>query len=934
MPADKPQERELFLSTSPARRIDNRLALAVVVVSSLLFIAAVPFATLPLPQVWAFIPSYQSALAVNDLITAVLLFAQFAIVGRLGLLVLACGYLFTAAMAVVHVLSFPGVFAPSGIIGGGTQTTAWLYMFWHGGFPLAVVYYVLLKKRGAGEGKPADTSRLTPVVAIFAALALALVSSLAATSGHDYLPAILQDSHYTPQAIFILGSAWLLSVVALIALWLRRPHSVLDLWLIVVMCAWVFDIALSAVLNAGRFDLGFYAGRLYGLLAATFVLVVLLLETSALYARLALTFGRKLDAAQLINRRVFETSVDLILVVDRKGNIVQVSPSSSAILGYSPEEMTGRSAGDFLYAPDLDGARNEMREARRRGITRNFQCRYVHKEGRVVTLAWTGVWSEPEQLHFFIGRDTTEREKAQAELREAKEMFAAIIDASPEAILCLDPQRNVLIWNRAAERIFGYSADETLNKPYKLVPEGGEAEYDDLVDRAMRGERLHDIHVVRTRKDGTKRQVTFSCAPLFGAEDKVRAVIYVLQDVTERHAIEQQLRQSQKLEAVGQLTGGLAHDFNNLLGVVIGNLDLVIESLDPKKQETQFLKSALEAGMRGAELVRRLMLFSRRQPLNPSVFSANEAIEEFTPLLRRALGESIVLETQLGETAGRVATDKHQLENALMNLCVNARDAMPSGGVIRVETANVTVDAESAPLYPGIAQGKYVMVSVTDNGTGISPENLQKVFEPFFTTKSEGKGTGLGLSMVYGFMRESSGTVKIYSELGHGTTVRLYFPRTEADISAETEIGAAADLPKGSEMVLVVEDRVDVRAVAVAVLERLGYRVLEADTVAAALAVLNSGAKIDLVFSDIVMPGGLSGLDLAQDIRRRGLKLPILLTSGYASPQVLREQAQKLGLPLIGKPYRVADLAAKVRAVLDGRNGNGKNGHTGHNGKA
>jgi len=645
---------------------------------------------------------------------------------------------------------------------------------------------------------------------------------------------------------------------------------------------------------------------------------------------------RKLETAHLVNQRVFETSVDLILVADSQGNIIQVSPSASAILGYRPDEMIGHSAREFLHAPDLEATRNEMRAARRGGTMRSFQCRYEHKNGKVIALAWAGVWSESDRQYFFIGRDMTEGNKAQADLREAKEMFAAIIDASPEAILCLDPHRNVLIWNRAAERIFGYTAAETLNQPYKLVPRGGEDEYSDLVERAMRGERLRDIHVVRTRKDGVKRQVSFSCAPLYGADRKVRAVIYALQDVTERNTIEQQLRQSQKLEAVGQLTGGLAHDFNNLLGVIIGNLDLVIETADPKKQETQFLKSALEGSMRGADLVRRLMLFSRRQPLNPSVFSVNQAIEEFTPLLRRALGESIELQTQLDETASRISTDKHQLENALMNLCVNARDAMPSGGVIRVETANVAVDAASAPLYPDIAPGKYVMVAVTDNGTGITPEDLQKVFEPFFTTKSEGKGTGLGLSMVYGFMRESSGTAKIYSEPGHGTTVRLYFPQTEADITVETETDAAAALPTGDEMVLVVEDRVDVRAVAVAVLERLGYRVLEADTVAAALAVLNSGAKIDLVFSDIVMPGGLSGLDLAQDIRKRGLKMPILLTSGYASPQVLREQAQKLGLPLIGKPYRVADLAARVRAVLDGRNGNGngKNGHTGHNGKA
>jgi PAS domain S-box-containing protein len=517
---------------------------------------------------------------------------------------------------------------------------------------------------------------------------------------------------------------------------------------------------------------------------------------------------RKLSAAQSINQRIFETSVDLILVVDRKGAFIQVSPSAFTILGYRPEEMEGRNGIEFLFAGDLDATRNEMREGRRSGTPRSFQCRYLHKDGRVVTLAWTGIWSGPEQQHFFIGRD-----------------------------------------------------------------------------------------------------------------------------MTMKQAMEQQLRQSQKLEAVGQLTGGIAHDFNNLLGVIIGNLDLVMDPSDPKRQESPHLKSALDAAMRGAELVRRLMVFSRRQPLSPSVFAVNDAIAEFEALLRRALGEATELQTQFGEAAGRIAADRYQFENALMNLCVNARDAMPSGGIIRVETASVAVDEASAPLYPDIAPGNYVTISVTDSGTGIAPEHLPKVFEPFFTTKTEGKGTGLGLAMVYGFMRESNGTAKIYSELGHGTTVRLYFPRTEAELSAEDDDTAATILPTGDETVLVVEDRMDMRAIAVAVLERLGYRALEADTAAAALAVLNSGAKIDFVFSDIVMPGGMSGLDLAQEIRNRGVRAPILLTSGYASPQALREQAQKLGIPVLGKPYRVADLAAKVRAMLDGRNGNGNGGRNGSNGK-
>jgi len=917
----------LFLSTAPAKRSDRLLALAAVIVSTLVFAAAAPFAKQPLGPVAAFIPSYQSALAINDVITAVLLFAQFAIVRRWGLLALACGYLFTALMAVVHALSFPGLFGPMGAIGGGPQTTAWLYMFWHAGFPLTVIYYASTKKSAGDAIEPRRSSPALVALAVTLVLGIAVALALIATAGHGYLPAIMQGNNYTHTMIFVISSTWILSAAGLAALWIKRPHSVLDVWLMVVMCAWIFDIALSAVLNAGRFDLGFYLGRIYGLLAATFVLVVLLSETSGLYARLALAFRREVDAAAAISRRIFETSVDLILVVGRKGDFIQVSPSALPILGYRPEEMAGRNGIEFLDPPDLEPTRNEMRQGRLSGAPRSFQCRYRHKDGRIVPLAWTGIWSQPEQRHYFIGRDMTLRLEMEQQLREAKDMFAAIIDASPFAIICLDPDRMVMLWNRAAEAVFGYAAGETVGQPYKLVPSGGEAEFERIFQAARNGETLRDMEVMRQRKDGALRRIRFSGAPVSDAGGKFRCVIYALQDITESHAMEQQLRQAQKLEAVGQLTGGIAHDFNNLLGVIIGNLDLMADPSDPKGPMNPRAKSALEAAMRGAELVRRLMVFSRRQPLSPSVFEVNAAIEDFVPLLRRALGEAVELELRLSPAAGRIAADRHQLENAVMNLCVNARDATPGGGVIRVETAAVTVDAASAALYPDVAPGSYLTISVTDSGTGIAPEHLSRVFEPFFTTKTEGKGTGLGLSMVYGFMRESRGMAKIYSELGHGTTVRLYFPRTEEAISTETGADGEIAIPTGTETVLVVEDRADMRAVAVAVLERLGYRTLEAETGAAALAVLNSGAGIDLVFSDIVMPGGMSGLDLAQEIRGRGLKTPILLTSGYASPQALRAQAQKMGLPLIGKPYRVVDLAAKVRAMLDGRNGNGANGN-------
>jgi PAS domain S-box-containing protein len=409
-------ERQIFISTVLAKRPEQRLALAVVLLSLTIFIGTVPFARLMLPQVWAFIPIYEAALIVSDLITAILLFAQYSLLRTRSLLVLGCGYLFTAAMIVPHALTFPGVFAPTGLLGAGSQSTAWLYIFWHGGFPLIVITYALLKGSEGDTAAPRGSSRATVASAVAVVLAAACALTLVATAGHDALPALMVKNHHMPTVNFAYIAVWLLTPAALVALWVRRPHSLLDMWLMVVMCAWLFEVGLSAVLNGGRFDLGFYAGRIYGLLAATFVLSMLLLDMAALYARLISLLGAEQQErmrAAARHRRLFDTSLDLILLTDQHGQLIEVSPSSTAILGYRPEEMTGHTGTAFLHPDDLESTRNEMRQARRGHLVRNFEARYVHKIGHVVTLAWSGVWSEIEQLHFFIGRDVTEAKRTE-----------------------------------------------------------------------------------------------------------------------------------------------------------------------------------------------------------------------------------------------------------------------------------------------------------------------------------------------------------------------------------------------------------------------------------------------------------------------------------------------------------------------------------------
>jgi PAS domain S-box-containing protein len=444
-------ERQIFISTVLAKRPERRLALTVVLLSFASFICMIPFARLPLLQVWAFIPIYESALIISDLITAILLFAQYNLLRTRSLLVLASGYLFTAAMIVPHALTFPGLFAPAGLLGAGPQSTAWLYMFWHSGFPLVVIVYALLKGAERETVGPRGSGRAAVATSVAVVLAAVCALTLAATTGRDVLPEIMANNHYTSAMTFVNTAVWLMSPAALVVLWLRRPHSLLDLWLMVVMCAWLFEVGLSAVLNAGRFDLGFYAGRIYGLLAATFVLSMLLLDTAALYAQLIRLLGteqqERLRVAER-HRRLFDTSLDLILVTDRRGRFIEVSPNSTAILGYHPEEMTGRIGTAFLYPDDLDNTRNEMRRARRGELMRNLEIRYVHKTGRVVTLSWTGVWSEIEQLHFFIGRDVTEAKRTE----RLKDEFVATVSHELRTPLTVIAGSLGLLTGRGAEQ--------------------------------------------------------------------------------------------------------------------------------------------------------------------------------------------------------------------------------------------------------------------------------------------------------------------------------------------------------------------------------------------------------------------------------------------------------------------------------------------------
>jgi signal transduction histidine kinase len=405
------------------------------------------------------------------------------------------------------------------------------------------------------------------------------------------------------------------------------------------------------------------------------------------------------------------------------------------------------------------------------------------------------------------------------------------------------------------------------------------------------------------------------------------ALYCVARDITEEREqaaalteAQERLRQAQKMETVGQLTGGVAHDFNNLLQIVTGNLEILLRNLGSEQPRLRRVAdNAMNGAKRAAILTQRLLAFSRRQPLAPKPIDVNKLVPGMSELLHRTLGETIEVETVLASGLWRVEADPNQLETALLNLAVNARDAMPDGGKLTIETSNTLLDRSYAAQNVEVAPGQYMMICVTDTGAGMGPATISRAFEPFFTTKEVGKGTGLGLSMVYGFVKQSGGNVKIYSEVGEGTTVKIYLPRLLGALPDE-EDAPAAIIPEGAreETILVCEDDDDVRAYSVEVLRDLGYRVLEAHDGPSALRLLErQEGRVDLLFTDVVLPSGMTGAVLAEKARALRPELKVLFTTGYARNAIVHQGRLDPGVELITKPFAYSELASRIRDLLD-----------------
>ena len=618
-------------------------------------------------------------------------------------------------------------------------------------------------------------------------------------------------------------------------------------------------------------------------------------------------------------RRIFETSQDLILVSDPKGVLVQVSPSSQTILGYAPEQMIGHSAIEFIHGDDLDSTREEMRAARRGLHTRNFDARYVHRDGRSVTLSWMGTWSDPVRRHFFVGRDMTESRLAQETLRESEQLARGIVDTALDAFVQMDESGTISDWNSQAERIFGWSRGEALGRSLGelIIPEIHRAAHKSGLQRFLRtgegailGRRLE---IEARRRDGKEIKVELSITAL----QRRNGVVFngFVRDLTDKIAAEDRIRQAEKMEAVGQLTGGVAHDFNNILTVITGTIEILAEAVENDPQLAAITKMIDEAAARGADLTQHLLAFARKQPLQPRETDLNTLIIETAKLLRPTLGERIEIESVFQDEACLANVDPNQLATAILNLAINARDAMPDGGKLILETASAVLDENYASRHSEVRPGRYALLAVSDTGTGIPAAILDKVFNPFFTSKEPGKGTGLGLSMVYGFVKQSAGHIKIYSEEGHGTTIKIYLPPgTGASLAPEAAIAPA--IPGGHETILVVEDDKLVREYVLTQLRSLGYVTLDAANGAEALAIIAAGNQFDLLFTDVIMPGAMNGRQLASEVQKTKPGLKVLFTSGYTENAIIHHGRLDTGVLLLAKPYRKSDMAGMIRKAL------------------
>jgi two-component system cell cycle sensor histidine kinase/response regulator CckA len=653
----------------------------------------------------------------------------------------------------------------------------------------------------------------------------------------------------------------------------------------------------------------------------------------------ATSLSAKAMADAILSSDLLETLPDATVAVDLDGTIVQVNSQAQELFGYEREELIGRKVEMLVpdrYRGQHHHHREEFAEApktRRMGAELDLHGRRRNGSEFPVEISLSPVSTGKGALVLSAIRDIGDRKRIEEELRRANEelhrrsaeqlgeyrsRLALIIDSSDDAILSKDLNGFITSWNKGAERIYGYAPKEAIGKHISMLTPGDRPdEVPKILEKIAGGESIEHYEAVRVAKDGSRLDVSISVSPLRNAADEITGASVIARDITGQKRAEGQLRQAQKMEAIGRLAGGVAHDFNNILGIINACAEFLRDRIDSAAEPSIYIENIRKAIERGTSLTKQMLAFSRTSAIQPRILDLNERLREISKLLRPLLGDDVEILIVPRSASAVVEADPGQLDQIVVNLAVNARDAMPRGGKFILETSAVKLDETFAEQQQAMTPGKYVMLAVSDTGTGMDEATVSRIFEPFFTTKQAGKGTGLGLATVYGIVKQSSGHIMVYSELGQGTTFKIYLPSAEhkIGIAANAEEETVSPKRQGTTILLVEDDEI-MRGLTRKLLEEHGYAVVEADDGKTALAAIESHpGPIDLLVTDVVMRH-MSGPELAERLAASHPTLKVVYMSGYTGELMANREVLKPGVTLLEKPFSRTALLNIIHTTL------------------